>query len=329
MMAFSSLVFVLLLHGALSSAAVTVSYLGDDKHILENEPIGTPIAYITIDYEGDDIACALDRDDIAVLQQLFDGEFLLLSASTFDAEDVIEYELILECRNHDSLIAREKIPVYIGDVNDNSPVISLSGTDAPFIVENAPPGTFVDRFSVNDADSGRNGEFSCKLSSYTNFLMVALYKNEYVIQTTRAMDREAVDSHPITVMCSDHGTPPRTYQLSFKVNVLDENDNPPKFTDTIYIFSVYTSDASVGIDIGALAAVDADYEDNARLSYSIFDEREGVCGDYFEIDRDSGLIRTKADVTEIKGRRCRMIAAATDLGTPQLSNQVTVIIHII
>lgn len=70
--------------------------------------------------------------------------------------------------------------------------------------------------------------------------------------------------------------------MSLEVNVEDENDNRPQFTESVYLVSI-SENATVSSSIIRVSANDPDYGSNADLIYSLMGG-DGV----FAINRTSG-----------------------------------------
>lgn len=70
--------------------------------------------------------------------------------------------------------------------------------------------------------------------------------------------------------------------MSLEVNVEDENDNRPQFTESVYLVAI-SENASVSSSIIRVSADDPDYGSNADLIYSLMGG-DGV----FAINRTSG-----------------------------------------
>lgn len=70
--------------------------------------------------------------------------------------------------------------------------------------------------------------------------------------------------------------------MSLEVNVEDENDNRPQFTESVYLVAI-SENATVSSSIIRVSAYDPDYGSNADLIYSLMGG-DGV----FAINRTSG-----------------------------------------
>ena len=60
-----------------------------------------------------------------------------------------------------------------------------------------------------------------------------------VLETNRLLDRENQSSYNLTITASDNGKPPLSSSIEVRIDVLDLNDNKPKFEKTAYEISVY------------------------------------------------------------------------------------------
>ena len=70
--------------------------------------------------------------------------------------------------------------------------------------------------------------------------------------------------------------------MSLEVNVEDENDNRPQFTESVYLVAI-SENATVSSSIIRVSADDPDYGSNADLIYSLMGG-DGI----FAINRTSG-----------------------------------------
>nr|CAH8839927.1 unnamed protein product [Trichobilharzia regenti] len=187
-------------------------------------------------------------------------------------------------REVNGAITRIKIQCSDSDLNDNSPVIHLipqqtsgsnnnNGENIVFLRENAPIGTTVAHFNVTDQDSGENSRTSCTLLTMNDPVLLNL--NDYFhvdpvlcnLMTRKPIDREStyppIDEIDLSIEVKDHGQPVRKSSISFKVKVINENDNVPVFQNTFYRFSV-KENSPIGISIGQIVITDLD-GDYARL----------------------------------------------------------------
>ena len=107
--------------------------------------------------------------------------------------------------------------------------------------ESAPIGTTVLSVSAQDSDSGINGQF--RYYTKNPYFAVNPYTGE--ITTTELLDYETTGSHTFVVVAQDGGIPVLNGTARVEVTLHNVNDNPPRFTQTVYNEHV-TEDAGPG-----------------------------------------------------------------------------------
>lgn len=119
-----------------------------------------------------------------------------------------------------------------------------------------------------------------------------------------------------------------TANATIRIDVLDSNDNAPKFLRAQYLADLHEASASPGQHVITVRAIDADRGNNARVSYRI--ER----GSYnqFEIDDTSGVISVSRQAHEFdaaKRDNYTLEVVAYDHGMVPKSDFVRVYIHVL
>lgn len=105
------------------------------------------------------------------------------------------------------------------------------------------------------------------------------------------LDREAQDSYTLAVAASDLGVPPKSSVMTLLIQVTDENDNFPVFSQnesSAYIIEKSPVDSVIAL----LTATDEDLGENGTVSYFI---QPSNVSKYFKIDSD-GLVRIKEQI---------------------------------
>ncbi|XP_068267760.1 cadherin-8 isoform X2 [Nyctibius grandis] len=109
------------------------------------------------------------------------------------------------------------------------------------------------------------------------------------------MDREAKEEYFVVIQAKDMGghMGGLSGTTTVTITLTDVNDNPPKFAQSLYHFSVM-EDVALGEPIGRVKTNDLDIGENAKSSYDII---EGDGMDIFEITTDAqtqdGIIRVR------------------------------------
>uniref|UniRef100_G1KZ97 Cadherin domain-containing protein n=1 Tax=Anolis carolinensis TaxID=28377 RepID=G1KZ97_ANOCA len=265
------------------------------------------------------------------------SEIFLLNSTTgkitlignFDFETSSFYEFEVQAEDYAGLFDRAEIEITVTDLNDNAPELTVTFlTNA--IHENAPAGTVIAIINVEDKDSGNNGEVTCSVPRNLPFQLKKTMDNYYSLETLSALDRELVANYNITLMVTDHGTPPLSTSTIIPLHILDTNDNPPQFTKSVYAtFSMENNPR--GASIFSLRANDPDWEENARLTYSIAEENvyDFPLSSLLSINSETGVIYALNSFDYEKIQEMRFQVKAQDGGSPSLSSNVSVTLFIL
>ncbi|XP_078256849.1 cadherin-8 [Rhinoraja longicauda] len=216
-----------------------------------------------------------------------------------DREEKAEYTLTAQAldRETDSpLEPPSEFIIKVQDINDNSPEFP----DEPYhatVPEMSPVGTSVLGITATDADDPVYGN-SAKLvySILEGQPYFSIEPHTGIIRTALPnMDREAREEYLVVIQAKDMGghMGGLSGTTTVTITLTDVNDNPPKFTQSLYHMSVL-EDMPVGDIVGRVKANDRDIGQNARSLYEIIDG-DGL--DAFEITTDSqtqeGIIALK------------------------------------
>ncbi|KAA0709747.1 Protocadherin beta-11 [Triplophysa tibetana] len=94
-------------------------------------------------------------EDAAHLFKIFTDSGDVILTGNLDYETFHQYELNLQARDPWGLTGASKLVIDVVDVNDNSPIITMTSFSGK-IQEDSPPGTVVALISVQDLDSDKN-----------------------------------------------------------------------------------------------------------------------------------------------------------------------------
>nr|XP_054595039.1 protocadherin gamma-A11 isoform X13 [Nothobranchius furzeri] len=241
-----------------------------------------------------------------------------------DYEKSKKYEIDVEAVDLGGLSDSSKVIVDIVDLNDNSPVINIISTSIS-LGEDSKSNTVVAVMSVNDPDSEENGQVRCAINKNSPFTIISTSANLYSLVTDSELDRERASEYNITVSCSDEGVPSLSSSVTLTLQISDVNDNAPVFERSSYEAYIVENNTP-GLSIFTVKATDADWNQNARVSYILEDSSvNGVpVSSYVSVSADSGVIHAvrSFDYEQIKDFRFHV--KAQDGGSPPLSSNVTV-----
>eukprot|EP00116_Pleurobrachia_bachei_P002160 sb/3462422/ len=129
------------------------------------------------------------------------------------------------------------------------------------------PGDYVSHISVEDRDSGDNGDVSLKLyAEGAPFELIKSAGSGYTVQVAGHLDREEQDVWKVWLEATDKGTPPRVTYRNITLRLLDYNDNTPTFSKPIYRCEV-SEISDKGTDIVRVTATDSDIGVNSEIRY--------------------------------------------------------------
>ena len=252
------------------------------------------------------------------------GEIYLRKQLDYEAEKFYQLLVTGSDLGPSSIPVHVKVMVFVEDVNDHPPVISinaLSATGQAELYENAVNGTFVAHVSVADPDAETN--ISCTVHS-RYFTLLKLYPREYKIVTSSMFDREKRDEYTVTVECSDNGDPPLSSTQEVSVTILDRNDNAPLFAQNSYIVNL-KENGSIGTAVLVAHARDIDSGENADIVYSL----AGEASNLLTVDPKTGVLKTNAiyDHEQMDQFECDIIA--TDQGSPPRAAVTSITVNIV
>ncbi|XP_062381332.1 protocadherin gamma-A5-like [Sardina pilchardus] len=298
--------------------------------VIENSPKDARLTTVSAS-DADDgtnsvVTYSLSRST-AGISDLFEieehnGEIILIGE--LDYERARSHEFYVEGKDEGGLSDSCKVIVDVIDVNDNSPIISTISKSST-IAEDAPPNTVIAMISVNDPDSENNGQVSCAISENIPFAIKSTSNRFYSIVTDSELDRETNSEYNITVTCSDEGVPSLSSRADLSLKITDVNDNAPVFEKSSYEASVLENNTP-GLSIFTVRARDADWNQNARVSYMLEESsNNGVpVSSYVSVNAESGVIHAvrSFDYEQIKAFTFHV--KAQDGGSPPLSSNVSV-----
>lgn len=188
---------------------------------------------------------------------------VLTHSNTLDFEDVNEFILTVkaidQAKNESQrLSSMVTARVKLIDVNDNAPkFISPSEENAIiFVSESMAIGQTVVRVFAVDKDAGNNGRIKYAIvNGNSHFAIdaangtISLQKSFVGNHLNSAFDA-TVRRHSIVVSASDFGHPtPLTTKTTIQIIVQETNNNPPKFSE-----SIYHANISENVPIGTFVA---------------------------------------------------------------------------
>ncbi|XP_023814909.1 protocadherin gamma-A11 isoform X12 [Oryzias latipes] len=263
-------------------------------------------------------------DDVRNLFQVNEQTGEISVTGTIDYERSSNYQINVRASDGGGLTDTCKITVDVTDVNDNYPLINVM-SEINFISEDVKTHTVVTIIHTQDIDHGDNGKVNCKIDENIPFSLKSTENNFHSLQTDSELDRETASEYNITVTCSDEGVPSLSSSVTLTLQISDVNDNAPVFERSSYEAYIVENNTP-GVSIFTVKATDADWKQNARVSYLLEDSSvNGVpVSSYVSVSADSGVIHAVRSFDYEQIKDFRFCVKAQDGGSPPLSSNVTV-----
>uniref|UniRef100_A0A8C8R7D8 Neural-cadherin n=1 Tax=Pelusios castaneus TaxID=367368 RepID=A0A8C8R7D8_9SAUR len=119
--------------------------------------------------------------------------------------------------------------IEVEDCNDHSPVFSSQFIQTNPFFENIPVGTTVATVRATDEDSGLNGDMIYFIQSRSDPYRQFTIDPDGHVTVANTLDREVIQQYNLIIQASDQGTPAQTGSVTILINLLDINDNEPRF----------------------------------------------------------------------------------------------------
>nr|XP_046180221.1 protocadherin beta-16-like isoform X13 [Oncorhynchus gorbuscha] len=302
--------------------------------VTEHSPKGTLVTSVSAsdaDHGSNSKVTYSVRNTLDDVREMFDvdedsGEIRLIG--NVDYEKTRRFQISLRASDDGGLTDSCKVIVEVVDTNDNTPNINIM-SKSNVISEDAKAGTVVTMMNIQDPDSDDNGRVQCSIDENIPFLMKSTSNNFFTVVTDSDLDRERASEYNISVTCSDEGLPSLSSSVTLTLQISDVNDNAPVFERSSYEAYIIENNTP-GLSIFTVKARDADWNQNARVSYILEDSSvNGVpVSSYVSVSADNGVVHSvrSFDYEQIKDFQFRV--KAQDGGSPPLSSNVTVKIMI-
>jgi protocadherin Fat 1/2/3 len=188
-------------------------------------------------------------------------------------------------------------------------------------MESLAAGALVFQLNATDADRDDFGRITYSIPSSAALEVFSIDEETGEVVTRRPLDRESRRLYELPVMASDAGG--KTGHATLKVRVGDANDNRPRFLLAAYRANIHAN-LSVGQPFLKVQAIDADLDDNARISYSIYESNGTRASDTFDVNPTSGELFLKRSALALANEVFQFFVRADDAGSPALGNEAPV-----
>ncbi|XP_058505655.1 protocadherin gamma-A4-like isoform X31 [Solea solea] len=318
--------------------APTISVTSFTSPVSEDSPPGTTLGIINVkdndSGENGQVTCRIEQNAAFKIKSNVRNYYTLVTDIVLDRESVSDYNISVVATDAGipPLSTKRTFHLKVSDVNDNAPVFS-QGVYNAFIAENNSPGVSVLKLVAKDPDENQNARISYILedgniggSLVSNY--VSINAENGVIHAVRSFDYEQIKDLVFIVKAQDGGSPPLSSNVTVKILIQDQNDNPPQVlypvqTGGSVVGEMVPRSADVGYLVSKVVAVDVDSGQNAWLSYKL---QKATDRALFEVGLQNGEIRTIRQVTDKDPVNQKLTVIVEDNGQP--SRSATVIVNV-
>ncbi|XP_004539866.1 cadherin-8 isoform X2 [Maylandia zebra] len=243
-----------------------------------------------------------------------------------DREEKAEYTLTAKVTNGITgqlLEPMTEFIIKVQDINDNAPKF----TEGPYhaaVEEMSAVGTSVITVTATDADDPVYGN-SAKLvySILEGQPYFSVDPNSATIRIAlHGMDREMREDYQVVIQAKDMGghMGGLSGTTTVSITLQDINDNPPKFSKSLYEF-VIPEDLPLGKEGGKVKANDRDIGENAKSTYSIIEgDDQGVFEIITNATTQEGILQLRKPLDYESKRNYTLKVEATNIRSEPRSN---------
>ncbi|XP_040350356.1 cadherin-18 isoform X3 [Herpailurus yagouaroundi] len=253
-----------------------------------------------------------------------------------------------EAREHYSVVIQAKdmagqvgglsgsttVNITLTDVNDNPPRFPQKHYQL-YVPESAQVGSAVGKIKANDADTGSNADMTYSIINGDGIGIFSISTDketrEGILSLKKPLNYEKKKSYTLTIEGANTHLDFRFSHLGpfkdatmLKI-IVGDVDEPPLFSMPSYVMEVYEN-AKIGTVVGTVLAQDPDSA-NSLVRYFI--DHSGGDDRVFNIDANSGTIRTTKVLDREETPWYNITVAASETDNPGLLSHVTVGIRVL
>lgn len=253
------------------------------------------------------------------LDQVGTEIYSLSSTRPFDYETERQVKAVIECYDHGMPrnTVQKPFTVYIKDINEHPPHF-VKDFQKLKLLENRTPDFLILQVNATDKDGSAILRYSFLGDANVYFTIDA--ETGQIRSGRRNLDRESIEKMEIHIIVTDALENPKTGQCSVIIEVLDENDNAPRFLDTPGVFNVTENIVIFSKVRGRVTATDEDKDEiNNRIVFQIrriFDSRKEILGKTIFRITEMGEIIILQTLDREENHNYTLEIQATDTGTP-------------
>ncbi|GFR97583.1 protocadherin Fat [Elysia marginata] len=246
-------------------------------------------------------------------------------AKQLDREAVGRFNLTLEARDHGTprRSSTANIVILVNDANDHKPEFEQSEYRAS-LSEFAKPHSFVASIRAFDNDEGMNSKLTYEISSGNDApRWFSIDADTGLVTTIAKVDHEESYQVVLNISAHDGGAEPKYNYALLIIDIEDENDYVPTFTQLSYNQEIDENEPK-GSEIVVLKTRDLDSGDNGTVEYLLHPDTELRYPGVFSIDSNTGKLTAQQQFDREIQDSYTIKVVAHDNGPNPLSSTATV-----
>ncbi|KAJ0175823.1 hypothetical protein K1T71_008982 [Dendrolimus kikuchii] len=327
------------------SVEVTIKDVNDNKPIFTKYPFTEQVATLTPPGQSLLSVSATDNDvgiNAEIIYELLDTSNhkfrlnpttgVLTATQSLASENgkLIHLKVLAKDKGNPPQSSIGLIEIKVGDFSDQTPTLNFqNGTYNVTIEENLPYGKDVLQVTAVRSD-GRRQRIIYEIGNGNDQYAFEIDSNTGVVRVNNSANLD-YESYPgprrqLVVVARTEGSMALYGYADVIINLLDQNDHAPRFTQQQYIANVLEGNTK-GEFVVQLAAKDGDRGVNARILYHIVD---GNHDNAFIIEPAfSGSVKTNIVLDREIRESYKLTVIATDEGDPQMTGTATLRINVV
>ncbi|XP_053692497.1 protein dachsous [Sabethes cyaneus] len=246
---------------------------------------------------------------------------------------LLHIEVTARDKGNPPQVATGLIELRVGDLQQELPILRFHNDSYRVnLVENTPVGQTVIHLNAVRSDGRRQKIiYSFGSGNEDGTFSIDAVTGEIKIRNSHNLDYERFsrlksDGIELVAVARTDGSPLLYGYCTIKVELQDENDNPPRFTQQQYSASVWEGN-NKGAFVIKVGAFDADQGSNAHILYHIVD---GNHDNAFIIEPAfSGIVKTNIVLDREIRDKYKLKVIATDEGVPQMTGTATINVNVV
>ena len=313
---------------------ITVSTLTSNgqAEVMENSLLHTFVAHVSVvDKDSGlngQVTCSLNNNKYSLIH-IGGTQYKIVTSSSLDREAQSLDQIQIDCRDEGDpyLSASQIVHVSILDENDNEPEFEKENYQN-YLQENNVEGETILTVSASDRDVGPNAVVRYSIWEPEARELFSIHPTTGTIKTVKGLDYESQQDLMFHVVARDNGAPSRSSSAIVQIQVLDSNDNAPKFTQTNNQLNfIVVENRPAGTRIGQILATDADSAPYDVIEYNFVNVSPELLR-LFELESRTGVLNSKQPYNREAKALYQLQVKAYNPDSPDIATTASVNVYI-